>query len=674
MADQDSARRIAPGGRILPEEVANRSFKSALRGISETDVRIFLRRVADEISRMRADEVALRERIAELENRLRNPQPLSEQQLLDALGEETAKVLRSAQDAADEIRSKAEERAALVRREAQDEAKRSREDADLAAAARLADVDGELQQVREAADAKAAAMLADAEARVQGVLDDAAREGERIRARAVDVAGAHIEDARMSGREMVAEARTVRERILSDLATRRGLLSEQIEELRAGRESLLGAYKVVKESLDAATAALRNVEARAAAELLGDGPDPATASLGSMEPAGEGVLIEPAPVFYDQDATEAAAEVLISEAGLDLAAAEISGLVERTSGATDVDEAAAIAAVDAAAEAALAAELGASAATAEPAADVEAEAGPSESAEPAPEVDALFAKLRAARESAVDDARHVLDDAAAPADADADADVIDLDAAEGAAAVAEAAVVAERTVVLPIEPGADDALRAAQHDAIDAVASGLLRKAKRVLQDEQNEMLDALRTAKRAPEASAVLPDRTARVAAWSTAIAPAVAEVYAAGWTAAGTEGAVPEQTPDPLLSELADALISPWRDRLAEAIDEPSDDTDAVTRVGARFRELRSQLLDPAVREVLAAAYARGVYDALPDGAVLRWVPAEVGHCPDCDDNALEPVTKGAPFPTGQAFPPAHPGCRCLLGTLTPAVGTPS
>ena len=48
------------------------------------------------------------------------------------------------------------------------------------------------------------------------------------------------------------------------------------------------------------------------------------------------------------------------------------------------------------------------------------------------------------------------------------------------------------------------------------------------------------------------------------------------------------------------------------------------------------------------------------------LRWVPADPGRCPDCDDNALEPTLKGATFPTGQQHPPAHPGCRCLLVPL--------
>jgi hypothetical protein len=59
---------------------------------------------------------------------------------------------------------------------------------------------------------------------------------------------------------------------------------------------------------------------------------------------------------------------------------------------------------------------------------------------------------------------------------------------------------------------------------------------------------------------------------------------------------------------------------------------------------------------------AWSHGVYDATPDGAVLRWIPVTEGRCADCDDNGLEPTVKGSSFPTGQTHPPAHPGCRCL------------
>ena len=83
----------------------------------------------------------------------------------------------------------------------------------------------------------------------------------------------------------------------------------------------------------------------------------------------------------------------------------------------------------------------------------------------------------------------------------------------------------------------------------------------------------------------------------------------------------------------------------------------------ISARYREWRARDLEGLLADLLAAAYARGVFDATPSGATLRWVPAEVGQCPDADDNALEPTVKGHDFPTGQAYPPAHPGCRCLV-----------
>ena len=105
--------------------------------------------------------------------------------------------------------------------------------------------------------------------------------------------------------------------------------------------------------------------------------------------------------------------------------------------------------------------------------------------------------------------------------------------------------------------------------------------------------------------------------------------------------------------------------RERLIVAIDsgDEGDTGGLVERIGARYREWKNQSLERTLSEVLAAAWTRGVYDAVPDEAVLWWIPFEEGRCSDCDDNALEPTVKGKEFPTGQAFPPAHPGCKCLL-----------
>jgi hypothetical protein len=84
----------------------------------------------------------------------------------------------------------------------------------------------------------------------------------------------------------------------------------------------------------------------------------------------------------------------------------------------------------------------------------------------------------------------------------------------------------------------------------------------------------------------------------------------------------------------------------------------------LSAVYRQWRVQELEPLARHHAMIAFTRGAYATYPDGMALRWVVDDEGPCPDCDDNELAgAVTKGDGYPTGQAHPPAHPGCRCLL-----------
>jgi len=148
----------------------------------------------------------------------------------------------------------------------------------------------------------------------------------------------------------------------------------------------------------------------------------------------------------------------------------------------------------------------------------------------------------------------------------------------------------------------------------------------------------------------------------------PAIDTAYSAG--AATVEGAAGVgAAPRALLTELSTSVVTPLRERLGSSLEQidarsPADTEIAVAQsLGARYREWRGEQLEDVLGDALAAAWSRGVFDAAPDGARLRWIPAVVGKCPDCDDNALEPTVKGSEFPTGQPHPPAHPGCRCLL-----------
>jgi DivIVA domain-containing protein len=531
---------ISTAPHLTPDEVANRMFGRKARGFAEPEVRSFLKRVSDELNAARDRERELTTAIDSLEEQLRAPRPLSEQELLEALGEETARLLRSAREAGEDIRRKADERAARITEDAITEAEQVRAEAAEMMTRRVAEI-----------DSRAAEQIAQAET-------DAAH----TRERALLEADAIIEAARQQGREMLDEAKSARERVLGDLIRRRALMKAQIEELRVGRERLVEAYGAVKKTFLEATDALANVEARAAAER-------STA------------MSEPIDI-----ASEIAAEI-----------AQLDGTADVGADTEIVDVVIAI--------------------------DVEEAGGPED-------VDSLFARLRAGAGTDLSDEPAPEETAAAP-----------LPAAGGVSAAE---------------------WRGRRYDAIDPLLHGLVKKAKRSLQDDQNTLLDSVRRHKGRPSAAQVLPDLEPLLRAWSDVLRDPVQRAYRAGAVAVGGEEI---DASDDLLRDAAEPFVMPLRDRVTAAIDtgEERDTSGLVERIGARYREWKSQSLDAVAQEVLAFAWSRGVYDASPDGATLWWVPSEAGRCSDCDDNALEPTVKGKLFPTGQPFPPAHPGCQCLL-----------
>ncbi len=217
-----------------------------------------------------------------------------------------------------------------------------------------------------------------------------------------------------------------------------------------------------------------------------------------------------------------------------------------------------------------------------------------------------------------------------------------------------------------------DPATVARDAALAEATDDLVRRGKRALQDEQNDLLDGLRRQRGKIDVSQVLPPMDDQVTRWAHVLQPAVDTAYSAGAaTVASATGAAPKDNAAPraLLSELSTGVVAPLRERLGDSLEQidartPADTEIAVAQsLGARYREWRGEPLEGALGDAMAAAWSRGVFDAAPDGARLRWVPTVVGKCPDCDDNALEPTVKGSDFPTGQPHPPAHPGCRCLL-----------
>jgi hypothetical protein len=519
---------------------------------------------------------------------------------------------------------------------------------------------------------------------------------------------------------MVSEAQALRERLLGDLARRRKLAHAQVEQLRAGRERLLEAYRVVRRTLDEVTQELQSaeVEARAAAEaagrrlaaegeltaeelaavasapdaLAGDievAPPPAAASpppesAPPPPPEPSPPPVETAPVATAPTSTApVVAAPLMAPSERRSSSLRILRRARPEPGAPDVApepatepvaapvarEAVRVVPVeppsdkplaDEPPEAVAAAEAPPVVAPVEPALPEEHD----DDAIARPDIDSLFARLRADRAESVAHAEAVLGEDQAPEP------------------VGDAVPAAPEEPAAPEPPEgeADETALQRRDELLEPVDSALVRRLKRVLQDDQNAVLDALRTARGRSTADVVLPPPTEHLDRYREVARSLLAQAAEAGSLfVSGSIGTTEHAAVDDLATALAEDLVTPLRERLARAVDdagagdregddeegEPRDTGDVVERVNAAYREWKLQRIEPVARHAVARAFARAGFDATDDGTLLRWVVDDEGSpCPDCDDDALAgALPKGEPFPTGQLHPPAHPGCRCLL-----------
>ncbi|HEV8205399.1 MAG TPA: DivIVA domain-containing protein [Acidimicrobiia bacterium] len=627
--------------RLTPAQIERQDFPKARKGLDEREVRAFLRRVADEFD-------AVNRRLADLESQLRHPPLPSRDQLVEQVGQEVARTLRSAEESAEKVAQRAREEASNVERAAREESARIRTEQ----------------------------------------LEQANRDSRAV-----------IETARERGREMVAEARALRERVLSDLNRRRDTLRAYIDQLREDRDRFAEAYLVVRDTVSDANEKLSqfgagrpfppvtadagpHISYPSDSEPSPDHPVPRGSSVPRISTAPRDPAPEPPPWVQrepskperEPQSTQPPAPKSPPATGIGLG--ELPGRREPEPSPPPEPrpepqpEREAEPAPD-------------SASHAEPEPEPEPEREPKPKPEPEPEpepvaerepdpvsagasepdsgVDALFERIRGMRGGAVEEPR------------------IDFDepGSEGRGTPGRAPDAAEAPVLVESAPAprpattdGDPELLARRDELLMPIAHELVRQCKRVLQNEQNEILDALRRQRGRLTTDKLLPPLSQQVTAWSEVLTPAIVQAYAAARTAAAPDGETVNGAPQRMVTGMVEVLVTPLRDRLLAAVEDTLGDDanpDVIAhRIGARYREWKGEELDNRIRDLLAAVYARGVYDAAPEGARLRWVPAEQGQCPDADDNALEPTQRGDRFPTGQQFPPAHPGCRCLLAVV--------
>jgi DivIVA domain-containing protein len=596
-----------------PASIADAAFGTGRRGFDQAEVRDFLRMVAAELGRLQE-----RERFLERELRVAQANPdlssvqLDEQSLTRLLGEETARVLTTARESAAEIRQKAEQSAAQLLSEASDEAARMREEAEIEASRRRSDA---------AADAEAELAM-----------------------------------AKQQGREMVNEARAYRERVLSELARRRELAREQIEQLLLGRDRLMQSFE---------RARLVAVDVVAELQPLGE-PDeyvnlsPTTGPVPVMVPNSPRPADSPE---MDTPETEVAVEEPVSEDAVEKPVSE------------DADTAADHAAVDVEAN------------VDEPSddqvvVDGDAEDAADEDVDGSEQADDASGSPVEARDDVVVDLfARLRADASLVAVDDELVDAVD-DVAESGAVESESslesddAVEAEADDAVEAELDGDVVVEATPFDERDAELTPLIvasaKKLKRVLADEQNEVLDALRRREPVRTLADLLPPPAEHLGRYRTAIvddllvaANAGASLVTSGRVARlkKADAAKAAAAGDAVLDEW---LIVPLRERLERCVIDGGGDNAGITqRVRAVYREWKTQHIDEQLDDVIRAAHGNGAFAALDTGVAVQWV-ADPSHdvCADCDDNTLGgSLAAGDTFPTGHVSPPAHLGCRCLL-----------
>jgi hypothetical protein len=577
-----------------------------------------------------------RERFLESELRamqtrgLSAPGALDEEMVTALLGEETARVLTSAREAAKQQIARAAETAERLVREASSDAARIRQEA-------------EIESSRKRNDA-----VADVEA--------------------------EIELAKQQGREMVIEAREYREKVLSELARRRELAREQIEHLIHDRDRLVAAFDRAR---------------LAANDVVGDLTEFDELSEEVARISGLSTPVDAtAPIFFDYtkepDAIPQSSESIEVEKVVGVIAESIDSI---TVEAVEIIETDLVIEVE---DAIAVEEVIEEAPDTTVVAMHEAPAGMSEhpSSEPPAqehiaEVVQLFGKKRKEVE-----APQVVNEVVEPpvvvvepveakkepvAATPQKKSVDDLFARLKQTSTAEVARTTKPKVVVPkVDQGVFDH----RDEVLEPIMVLITRKMKRVLADEENSMLTYLQGKKAVVALEKVLPSADEHLQMYVEALSEDVISAAMAGAQSlskslkADLRKRVTRSAVMQVVSRTMDeSTIRPLREKIQRAVEQSNGDKDEMSNlIRSVYREMKMQRVEQQVSDIARMAYSRGAYLVLDQGTQVCWMVDPNGpSCADAEDNSLAGSTDlGSEFPTGHVHPTAHAGCRCLIAPI--------
>ena len=619
-----------------PAAVGSAQFNVERRGYDQGEVRDFLRMVSAELARLQERERFLESEMRAMQTRgLSDPGVLDEATVTTLLGEETARVLSVAREAAQQMRARGAESAERLVREATAESARLREEAEI--------------------------------------------EVSRRRSDAVTDSESEIELAKQQGREMVNEARAYREKMLSELARRRELAKQQIEQLVRDRDRLMSAFERARlaandvmgdlsefdDAADELTRALpegvidstiKNVVQFDREKFEDDESVPAVSDITTL-PVDESIAM-PVEVLEHEKVVEPNIEIAVVEEKVqpvmrqevkpeiqpeadlepdDGHRAKVVQLFGRTSRRLHPS-------TDAPVSEAPVSEL--------PVAEKPAVVNPKNSS-----VDDLFAKLRkAGADSVAGSVKQVEPIAKQPMKA-------------------SPSVVEPRKAPVSAKPDAQ--IFSKRDDALTPMIEVLAKKLKRVLADEENAMLNYLQSKKAQVALEKVLPTFDSHVQSFVEATSKDLIEAAMAGAQSlskslkADLRKKISNTAVMQVMSKkLADEIVLPLRTRIQKCAEKSAGDSNEMSSlIRTVYREWKMQQVDKLVGDVTRLAYSRGAYLVLDAGTKVCWMVDPNGPpCADAEDNSLAgAIARGENFPTGHEHPVIHSGCRCLVVPAT-------
>ena len=203
------------------------------------------------------------------------------------------------------------------------------------------------------------------------------------------------------------------------------------------------------------------------------------------------------------------------------------------------------------------------------------------------------------------------------------------------------------------------------------------RRIKRALQDDQNELLDRLRTSRERGVVELIGPadhlsSRYLEVLAAFVPIAADASRALYQGYAEAVAGDAnvlgvsvEPSEEMFANARELAGELATELTGRIERVLmgDVSEDDSSLASEFGAAFRELKTDYVELLTKD-LVSSLVSGWLLSCSDVTAVHWLRSPRPGCSDCEDNELaRKVRRGEEFPTGAIGPPAHIGCECLL-----------